>query len=156
MISPTPHHTHFETQTAISSASSLALDNDAWVISHILNSRDVLAYAPSRITSIWHVATGKGPYVPDPTVKLVAGVCVWGGRVCGSASVSVSVVLMPCCSSRLPLVPPSASSGKVLTRLGAWTVDPAGEVALKLEHPPGVSVHPLTFGRECESEVKRN
>ncbi|EGD79828.1 hypothetical protein PTSG_10811 [Salpingoeca rosetta] len=86
-------------------------ENDAWVVSHVLNSLDVIAFAPSRITSIWHVATGKGPFVPDPTVKLIA-----------------------------------ASTGKVLTRLGAWTVEPSGEVALKIEHPPEPgSERPMTI-----------
>eukprot|EP00056_Hartaetosiga_gracilis_P013581 m.226118 g.226118 ORF g.226118 m.226118 type:complete len:865 (+) comp13863_c5_seq4:6572-9166(+) len=85
-------------------------DNDAWVISHELNSLDVLAYCPSHIKNIWHVATGKGPFVPDPTVKLIGG------------------------------------NGEVLTRLGPWTVEPSGEVALKMEASPEPgSERPMTI-----------
>jgi len=49
-------------------------DNDAWVISHAVDSLDVLAYAPAHIKATWHVNNGRGPYIPDPTVKLVTGV----------------------------------------------------------------------------------
>jgi hypothetical protein len=48
-------------------------DNDAWVLSHQLSSLDVVAYAPSHIKNIWHVNNGKGPFVPDPSVKISSG-----------------------------------------------------------------------------------
>lgn len=47
-------------------------ENDAWAVSHALNSLDVLAYAASHIKNIWSVSNGKGAFIPDPTVKLVA------------------------------------------------------------------------------------
>eukprot|EP00730_Choanoeca_flexa_P019040 TRINITY_DN9285_c0_g1_i4.p1 TRINITY_DN9285_c0_g1~~TRINITY_DN9285_c0_g1_i4.p1 ORF type:complete len:874 (+),score=226.91 TRINITY_DN9285_c0_g1_i4:141-2762(+) len=84
-------------------------DNDAWVISHKVKSLDVIAFAPSHIKNIWHVANGEGAFVPDPTVKLVA-----------------------------------ASNGEVLTRLGPWTIEADGEVALKMESEGEGAEQPLT------------
>lgn len=84
-------------------------DNDAWVLSHQINSLDVIGYAPSHIKNIWHINNGKGPFIPDPTVKLV-----------------------------------TAANGQVLTNLGAWTVEPDGEVALKVVKDGPGSERPFT------------
>ena len=74
-------------------------------------SLDVLAFAPAHIKNVWHVNTGHGPFVPDPNVKLVTG-----ARMCGVRRASQRAV----------------SNGQVLTNLGAWAIDPAAEVALKV------------------------
>eukprot|EP00045_Choanoeca_perplexa_P014142 m.164602 g.164602 ORF g.164602 m.164602 type:complete len:874 (-) comp16584_c0_seq1:1668-4289(-) len=95
-------------------------DNDAWVITHMLNSLDVIAFAPSHIKNIWHVSNGEGAFIPDPTVKLVA-----------------------------------ASNGQVLTRLGPWTIEADGEVALKLESDGDGSEQPLTVLELLEGVSQR-
>ena len=33
----------------------------------------MLAFAPSHIKNVWHINTGHGPFVPDPSVKLITG-----------------------------------------------------------------------------------
>eukprot|EP00049_Salpingoeca_infusionum_P018421 m.357169 g.357169 ORF g.357169 m.357169 type:complete len:862 (+) comp17737_c0_seq1:530-3115(+) len=96
-------------------------ENDAWVISHVLNELDVIAYAPTHLKNTWYVATGKGTFLPDPTVKIVSG-----------------------------------TDGRVMTRLAPWSVDPDGEVAMKLETEPNAgSEQPRTILEAFQKTVEK-